>query len=414
MSGASPAAPDDDGRARLVSASQRIDGSALGRGDAVLSAFLDSPRKQLVTAYGVDAVEFSGWVLTRRGREASVGIRFVDDVAGPPLVVGPPLLVANATAPRPDVAQQFDPDGSRDLAAYGFTLMVPVGDIRGAVGRLLVEFSDGYELARSPEFRLARTPAGNINPTYVSGPPRPENLVEIFAGAWSPAMAGYPGGRAEPFFDDPSVRAAITALGGVDGMRVLELGPLEAGHTTMLERHGAAEIVAIESSTIALLKCLVVKELVHLERASFLLGDFTDYLRVTDERFDLVFACGVLYHQRDPLAMLADIARITDRVVIRTAYYNPAALSDDAARLFGAPVAARLGRRTCHLHPIEYGSNWDSNEFCGGLHPGTCYLERDDLLGCLGDLGFTSILIPPEHERHDRPLGSSILIVATR
>ena len=66
-----------------------------------------------------------------------------------------------------------------------------------------------------------------------------------------------------------------------------------------------ASVVAVESNTRAYLKCLVVKELLDLQRCHFLLGDFVPYLQETPERFELLLASGVLYHSPDPLAMLA-------------------------------------------------------------------------------------------------------------
>ena len=83
------------------------------------------------------------------------------------------------------------------------------------------------------------------------------------------------------------------------GARILELGPLEGGHTYQFERLGAAELIAIEANVEAYLKCLIVKELVGLRRSRFLLGDFIEYLKLDTTRYDLVFCCGVLYHMRD-------------------------------------------------------------------------------------------------------------------
>jgi hypothetical protein len=44
------------------------------------------------------------------------------------------------------------------------------------------------------------------------------------------------------FHDDPRIVWAIEQFGSVEGMRVLELGPLEAAHTTLFDRHGPAGI----------------------------------------------------------------------------------------------------------------------------------------------------------------------------
>jgi SAM-dependent methyltransferase len=80
---------------------------------------------------------------------------------------------------------------------------------------------------------------------------------------------------------------------------VLELGPLEGGHSFMFERLGAREVIAIEANPRAYLKCLIIKELLDLRRVRFLCGDFLEYLRADGTDFDLVFASGVLYHMRN-------------------------------------------------------------------------------------------------------------------
>src|SRR5205085_12295967 len=59
-----------------------------------------------------------------------------------------------------------------------------------------------------------------------------------------------------------------------------------------------------------------------LKRSEFLLGDFALYLQSCRERFDMVFASGVLYHMEDPLALIRDIARVTDRCFIWTHYFD--------------------------------------------------------------------------------------------
>ncbi len=97
-------------------------------------------------------------------------------------------------------------------------------------------------------------------------------------------------------------------------MRVLELGPLEGGHTYALEKFGA-DVLAIESNSDAYLKCLIAKEITGI-KARFMLGDVTEFLTSTRERFDLVFACGVLYHMRDPITVIEDISRVTDRCYV--------------------------------------------------------------------------------------------------
>jgi SAM-dependent methyltransferase len=169
--------------------------------------------------------------------------------------------------------------------------------------------------ARLPQPRAA------ILDQYVRAAPAPQHALDIFKGEWWSCL---PGEWSEleagqlPLFDDSRIHWAIEALDGVSGKQVLELGPLEGGHTYSLERAGAQSILAIEASTKAFLKCLVVKELMGLERSRFVLGDFEEYLRSGSERFDAAIASGVLYHVRQPVELIQNLARVADHVFIWT------------------------------------------------------------------------------------------------
>src|SRR5689334_5536438 len=162
---------------------------------------------------------------------------------------------------------------------------------------------------------------------YTRSPPSPENALDIFAGEWlcklPPPFAGLQAGTI-PAFDDPRLHWGLGELGGVADQRVLELGPLEGAHSYLLERAGAADVLAVEANTHAYLRCLVVKEILALRRCRFVLGDFVRLLETDATRFDVCIASGVLYHLRDPARLIALLARVTDRLFVWTHYYDPA------------------------------------------------------------------------------------------
>jgi hypothetical protein len=114
-------------------------------------------------------------------------------------------------------------------------------------------------------------PATDILDQYAASAPSPQNAIDIFEGEWASQLPD-PTLRAGSItlFDDYRIKWFAEHLGGFQNKTVLELGPLEAGHTYMLERLGAASILAIEANTRAFLKCLIVKELFDLRRARFL------------------------------------------------------------------------------------------------------------------------------------------------
>src|SRR5664279_556877 len=133
-----------------------------------------------------------------------------------------------------------------------------MGSVRSTVGRALrkagvirppVDAFTPTQLAR-----LHQVVAGEVNSLtpppvegavldlYASAAPSAQLAVDIFAGEWSsqfPAELNVSSGPL-PLFADPRIEVTIDWLGsGVQGARVLELGPLEGAHTSMLDRAGA-------------------------------------------------------------------------------------------------------------------------------------------------------------------------------
>jgi hypothetical protein len=260
-------------------------------------------------------------------------------------------------------------------------------------------------------------PSGSILDAYVRSAPSAQNAVDIFKGEWAsrfPAALGIPveaGGI--PLFEDGRITGAIEQLGGVAGMRVLELGPLEGAHSYMLELYGAASVTAIEANTRAYLKCLITKELLNLQRVKFLCGDFVEYLKATSERFDLILANGVLYHMRNPVELLSLLARHTNRVNMWTHYYDDRVQSDKHLRnKFPSSAAAEVDGFRHSLFRQEYQVSLGAPGFCGGSEEYSNWLSRSDLLSCLSHFGFKDIRI--DYEEPDHPHGPCFAIIATK
>jgi hypothetical protein len=261
--------------------------------------------------------------------------------------------------------------------------------------------------------RLRRPP-----PPHVTGPPHPQLALDLFAGEWSsrlpPPLDTCRAGEV-PLFADPRLAWGLEALGSVAGRRVLELGPLEGAHSYMLERAGAAEVVAVEANARAYLRCLVVKELLGLTRVRFLLGDFTDWLgREPADGFDVAIASGVLYHARNPAALLHRLARVAPRLYLWTHYFDEArvrARPKLAARFDGIVGAVEQGfPHTLHVHRYQAAPFRPS--FSGGSHAVTHWLSREDVLGLLRHLGFGDLQIGCEEPDH--PNGPAFGVVARR
>ncbi|MGA0595812.1 class I SAM-dependent methyltransferase [Enterovirga sp. CN4-39] len=203
--------------------------------------------------------------------------------------------------------------------------------------------------------------------------------------------------------------------GSLENRTVLELGPLEGGHTYMMERAGAAKIDAIEANRLAFLRCLILKELVQLRRARFHLGNFVAWLDQPNLQYDLIVASGVLYHLRDPLHLLERAAAATDALFLWTHYVSDEAmpLGDPRRGMFRKTVERRPFRGIdVRLYPRSYQGAEAKVSFCGGIYDEHRWIQREDLLAALTALGFDSLQIA--HEQTDHPNGPCFSLLARK
>jgi hypothetical protein len=201
----------------------------------------------------------------------------------------------------------------------------------------------------------------------------------------------------------------------VEGLRVLELGPLDGGHTAMLERAGAARVDAIEANRLAFLRCLVTKELLGLSAARFHLGDFSRGLGSAEGRYDLAVASGVLYHMADPVGLLERLSGAAERLFLWTHVVDPAAMpAGDPRRgaFTGAVEEVRRGGVALRLHERCYHGSEADPAFCGGPRDRHVWMEREGLLALLGQLGYGRVEIA--HDDPDAAGGPALSILARR
>jgi len=252
---------------------------------------------------------------------------------------------------------------------------------------------------------------------YVKDRPSPQNALDIFKGEWSsrlpPPYENTTSGRAD-LFEDARIRWAGKLLGGFNGVSILELGPLEAGHSYMLEKMGAKGVLAIEANTRAYLKCLIVKEILGLARVRFLLGDFIEYMSHTDERFDVCLASGVLYHMQDPAGLIRLASKVSDRIILWTHYYDDKVIKGSPAlsHKFSGPVKAGSDGFEHCLYRHEYKSALGWSGFCGGGETYSNWMTRDDIITCLEHFGFTHTVVG--FEQPDHANGPSFCVVGSR
>ena len=252
---------------------------------------------------------------------------------------------------------------------------------------------------------------------YIKSAPSHQNALDIFNNEWSsklPAPLANLKAGSIPLFEDARIDWVATKIDGIQGKTVLELGPLEAGHTYMLERLGAASIVSIEANTHAYLKCLIIKEILELKNTRFLCGDFVEYLRNSQTKFDISIASGVLYHMQNPAELIGLLAKFTDKIFIWTHYYDRRIISANAnlRHKFVDSSPANYAGFQHTLYRQEYKKALEWSGFCGGNANNSHWMSRDDILACLKHFGLKNIEI--SFEAPDHPNGPSFALMAVR
>jgi hypothetical protein len=269
----------------------------------------------------------------------------------------------------------------------------------------------------APVIRRFRRSESAVKSGYFASAPSPQNALDIFEDEWHTSLPGeYHGLRAGPIdlYKDPRLAWALSELGDLTGKHVLELGPLEGAHTYMLEQAGCASIRSVEANPRAYLKCLVIKEILGLQRSQFLCGDFVEYLRTSPLRADLVVASGVLYHMTNPVELIHLISRVTDSAFFWTHYYDQASIArrPEIARKISAQQDIQYMGFQHALFRYEYWSSFGLKRFCGGPQPHAFWMQRSAILDCLRFFGFNSILT--NFEEVDHADGPAFAILARR
>jgi hypothetical protein len=247
---------------------------------------------------------------------------------------------------------------------------------------------------------------------YTTEEPGHSLAFNLFSDTWFSNVPGY-GLGAAPHFADGRIQWLEQACGGFAGKSVLELGPMEGGHTYMLVQGGASRVLAVEANSKAFLKCLLVQNALKFN-AEFMYGDFRKLLGKRDQRFDLILASGVLYHMTDPVSLLDDMAHASDSICIWTHYYDADVARTNPNMRTHVDVEPRISEfrgRPVSTHRMNYLEAIESKKFIGGTARHACWMTRESLLTVLDALGMTVIV---GLDDRDHPAGPSILLYATR
>lgn len=196
---------------------------------------------------------------------------------------------------------------------------------------------------------------------------------------------------------DGRPRFCAETFTGFRDFRILELGPSDGYNTLGMELEGAHDIVSIEASTSAFLRCLILKNAMGL-RAKFLLGDFLKYLYQPGLTVDLVYASGVLYHLYDPVEFLIRCGEVAPHLFLWTFYYDAQKVRDNPheRERFAADTNDQrsIGRSTFSYHRRFYEPQLAADpKYQGGLGDYANWLDWDDVQRAVALAGYEIVKI---------------------
>ncbi|MBV6631593.1 MAG: class I SAM-dependent methyltransferase [Alphaproteobacteria bacterium] len=250
------------------------------------------------------------------------------------------------------------------------------------------------------------------NQFYLVDPPHHQHGFDLFKGEWSSDVPGYDTGHAT-LFDDARLNWIAKRCGGYADKTILELGPLEAGHTYIIAKEKPKRLLSLEANTRAFLKCLVAANALRID-AEFMLGDFVPYLGETEDRFDLLVASGVLYHMKEPFKVIEGMARVADRIGIWTHYYDPNVATTNqtlAQHISTEPQEVEFHGQTLHQHRYDYEGTLGWAGFCGGTAPFANWVPQADIVKAFDLLGFDTDI---GNDQPDHAHGACMMLYAQR
>ncbi|MEO5356098.1 MAG: class I SAM-dependent methyltransferase [Nitrospirae bacterium YQR-1] len=241
-----------------------------------------------------------------------------------------------------------------------------------------------------------------------------QNVLDIFKGQWIcklPPPYDKSEAGAMPLFEDPRLLWAQMYLGGFHNRNILELGPVEGAYSYMLEKMGAQSVLSIETNSVPYMKCLIIKEILELKRSRFHLGNLTEYLRVTEDKFDVCIASGVLYQDINPVELISLISRVCDKFYLWSHYYDKERIKNNAL------IDGFFTEETSQEHNYQGFKHTLYRYYYGGVPscsvpdcttPYSHWMLREDILSALRFFGFEDI--QPAFEQPEHPNGPAFSV----
>ena len=231
----------------------------------------------------------------------------------------------------------------------------------------------------------------SIRDSYETRMPTKQNIFDRFKGNFATNFPGVDTGGTVPLTMDPKIDWCHEMF-NLENKKILECGPLELGHSYMMNRFGCKEITAVENNWYCYLKCLAVKDSFKLNNIELLFGDVIEYLKKTTNKFDFVLCSGILYHLPNPIELILLISLVTKKVFIWTHIYDEKSTTMKIQNINGTQIeydgeVYSGGRQTYK----DGGNSALESVYCGGKFKISFWISEEGLYKALKKYGFNNI-----------------------
>lgn len=194
---------------------------------------------------------------------------------------------------------------------------------------------------------------------------------------------------------------------------ILECGPLELGHSYMMQNYGASNIISVESNWNCYIKCLVVKDIYKLDKVEIKFGDINKYIENTcDLRVDFALVSGILYHLENPVQLIKNLSNVANNIFIWTHVYDPSSPTQSIQDVSYTTIT--FEDEVYEGAKQKYRENSTSTLYCGGTFYISFWITENSLYKALNKYGFNNIIKNEALSDKSHPNGPSISVFCSK
>ncbi len=104
--------------------------------------------------------------------------------------------------------------------------------------------------------------------------------------------------------------------GTLKGLRVLDLGCNCGGFSFEANKHGAKEVIGIDSNTSNIKQANAIKKYLGIKNIKFIKLNIEEVNKKDFGDFDLIIMAGILYHLEDPIGVMKKISKMANSTIL--------------------------------------------------------------------------------------------------